>query len=301
MRTTLYQYEPEQLKALQLVELDMLKVIDRICRKYEIPYFLVWGSMLGAVRHKGFIPWDDDIDVGLLREDYERLRKVPAEEWGDKYVLVDPKDNNPLHRLAYPQVHKIGSVFETEYHWKHDKMKGNVSGERMPIWLDVFLYDHIASPKSGRKRWNFVFLLGKLYYYAKCRITPSRDDSLKNKMINCGKMAIYYMLNVFHKPELKICNLIERICQKDNGDYIAIFFTTSKNHMSPCKKDELFPLKEVEFEDMKTFIPKDYDRRMRDRYGNHYMEMPSMDKRINHPPYILNLGDGGSDVINQST
>ena len=300
MTTKLFKYSPEQLKALQQVELAMLKTVDRICRKYDIPYFLVWGSMLGAVRHKGFIPWDDDIDVGMLREDYERLRNVPLEEWGEQYRLVDPKDDNHVHRLAYPQIHKLGSVFETEYHWKHDKMKGNVSGVRMPIWLDVFLYDHIASPESGRKRWNSVFLLGKLYYYAKCRITPARDDSLKNKIINSGKMAVYYLLNVFNKPEFAICKRIERICQKDNGDYIAIFFTTSKSHMSPCKKDELFPLIEVPFEDMRTFIPKDFDRRMRDRYGNHYMDLPGEEKRINHPPFVLNLGEGEGDIINQS-
>ncbi|WP_304597434.1 LicD family protein, partial [Adlercreutzia caecimuris] len=70
------QYDPDDLRQLQLVELEVLLAIDELCARYDIPYFLDSGSALGAMRHGGFIPWDDDIDIGMLREDYERFVAV---------------------------------------------------------------------------------------------------------------------------------------------------------------------------------------------------------------------------------
>ena len=298
--SSLYQYPSETLKALQETELNMLKTIDKICRKYNIKYFLAWGSMLGALRHHGFIPWDDDIDIGMLREDYEKLRQVPEYEWEDMYELVDPSDNNVLHRYAYPQLYKKNSVFITEYHYKHDKMKNNPEGHQMPIWLDIFIFDKIGNVRAAENRWKRVWLLGKFYYYAKCRVSPDRSDSFRNKLINLGKELTYYVLNIIKNPEQRICKQIRQLCTKDVGDNIGVFFTTHKHHMLPCPYAEMFPLTEVQFEDMITFVPKNYDRMMRNRYGEHYMELPPESVRVNHPPFILNLGDGKDDLINQN-
>ena len=80
------------IRTIQLETLENLRVLDRVCKKYDIQYFLVYGSLLGAVRHKGFIPWDDDLDIGLMREDYEKLCKVPAEEWGEDVVICYKHD-----------------------------------------------------------------------------------------------------------------------------------------------------------------------------------------------------------------
>lgn len=296
----LYQYPPEILKNLQQTELQMLKAVDRICRKYDIRYFLAWGSMLGAVRHHGFIPWDDDIDIGMLREDYERLRSVPKEEWEGLYELVDPADENVLHRYAYPQLYKKNSVFVTEYHYKHDHMKNNVENKQMPIWLDIFIFDRIADVKAAQRRWPMVWLLGKLYYYAKCRISPAPEDSLRVKLFNMSKSVIYYLLNIIDTPERRICSRIRNLCTQDEGNNVGVFFTTHRHHMLPCPFNEIFPLKEIDFEDMRTFVPKNYDRMMRNRYGEHYMELPPESARVNHPPFILNLGEGNKDMINQN-
>ena len=83
------QFNPEGslLRKQQMIMLDMVKELDRVCRKHDIPYFLYGGTLLGAVRHNGFIPWDDDLDVGLLRKDYIKLMSVLPEELPDCYVL----------------------------------------------------------------------------------------------------------------------------------------------------------------------------------------------------------------------
>ena len=69
------EYEDKELKQLQQIELDVLKDFVNVCDELELPYFMVGGSAIGTVRHKGFIPWDDDIDVGMLRKDFERFKK----------------------------------------------------------------------------------------------------------------------------------------------------------------------------------------------------------------------------------
>ena len=81
------------LRKVQLVQLEIAKEIDRICKKNNIKYFLIGGSLLGAIRHQGFIPWDDDLDVGMLRDDYEKFLKVAGDELQEKYKIIDWKSD----------------------------------------------------------------------------------------------------------------------------------------------------------------------------------------------------------------
>ena len=81
----LKRYKPEVLKKLHTVQLKMLKDFSEVCDKYEIPYFVVYGTAIGAVRHHGFIPWDDDIDVAMLRVDYNKFFEIFENEMGDEY------------------------------------------------------------------------------------------------------------------------------------------------------------------------------------------------------------------------
>ena len=82
------QYEQDELRRLQLVELDILRDIDKVCREHGIRYFLDSGTLLGAVRHGGFIPWDDDVDLGMPRHDYERFLEIAPRALGDAYVVL---------------------------------------------------------------------------------------------------------------------------------------------------------------------------------------------------------------------
>ena len=90
---------PEEVRTMQLLELDMLEELDRVCRKYDIKYCITYGTLLGAVRHKGFIPWDDDSDIAMLREDYEKFCKIA------NHVLKKPY----YYKLSYEdKVHSFG-------------------------------------------------------------------------------------------------------------------------------------------------------------------------------------------------
>lgn len=96
----------KQLKELQQIQLQMLLEVKRICGKYNIRYSLIGGTLLGAIRHKGYIPWDDDADIGMLREDYEKFRRVCKKELDkDKYYFQDDR-NTKGYRWGYGKLRR---------------------------------------------------------------------------------------------------------------------------------------------------------------------------------------------------
>ena len=120
----------EQLREVQLTELEMLEEVHRICEKRKIPYVIIAGTLLGAVRHGGFIPWDDDVDVALLRKDYERFRKACGEELDtDRFVFQDDR-NTPGYRWGYGKLRRKHTLFLREYQEDMPYFQG--------IFLDVF-------------------------------------------------------------------------------------------------------------------------------------------------------------------
>ena len=106
------EYEPEILNKLHELQLEMLQDLQTICEKYNLQYFAVFGTALGAVRHKGFIPWDDDIDVGMLRKDYEVFIQVVEKEIGDKYQIMTPEVDKMLCYKISTKRNKVYFVFE---------------------------------------------------------------------------------------------------------------------------------------------------------------------------------------------
>ena len=98
--------ERELLRKVQLTQLEIAKEIRRVCEENDIPYFLTCGTLLGAVRHQGFIPWDDDLDVALLRPDYERLLALDDGCWGEKYFLQ--REFSPHWPLHFPSSARTG-------------------------------------------------------------------------------------------------------------------------------------------------------------------------------------------------
>ena len=104
-----YQISHEELKKLQRIELEMLIELDRICRKHQVSYSLDGGTLLGAVRHKGFIPWDDDIDVIMLRPEYEKFRSACETELDQTRFFLQDYKSDPHYRWGYEKLRRLGT------------------------------------------------------------------------------------------------------------------------------------------------------------------------------------------------
>ena len=175
------QYEPKVLKKIQQEELKVLKEFIRICDKYDINYFGVFGTVIGTVRHQGFIPWDDDMDFGMLRDDYEKFKKVAPEEFGDLYGLAGPDCVQKYYNFV-SKMYKKNTRFVTNYD------HGNFE---MGINIDIFVFDDLAMNRKARnKQMKKALFLRKLYMTKNVNFYTSSVFTKGNLMgrIACGLM-----------------------------------------------------------------------------------------------------------------
>ena len=286
----------EDLRKLQLVETGILKAFDSICSKYNIQYFICYGTAIGAIRHRGFIPWDDDIDVGMLRSEYEKLKKVPKSEWGGYCIsLVDPADECDAHLWTYPRLYKNGTIFESGNHYYEiSKRRSDTSDLR--VWLDIFLYDRFDDVQSIEKMSKRIFLLKKLYYYSVSNRVIRKEDPLKRKLVEVIELVAHFLLRLLPNPKKVIWNRIQSLLTYSSGELVTTFDTPYKATSIVCCYADMFPTERVVFEGIEVCIQKNYDSVLRSIYGD-YMQLPPEEKRTTHVPVILDLGDGRGNVV----
>ena len=147
---------PEQFRKMQLTELDMLVEFDRVCRKHNIEYVLFGGSLLGAVRHKGYIPWDDDADIGMLRKDYEKFKKH-MDEMNPNICFFQDHETDPEYRWGYGKLRRTGSKY-VRVGQEHLKCQTG-------IFVDIFPMDDIPKSVIGQilQDWH-CFCLRKILW-----------------------------------------------------------------------------------------------------------------------------------------
>ena len=144
-------FSDEQIELLHNTLFDMLMDIKRVCDKHNITFLLSGGSMLGAVRHKGFIPWDDDLDIMMLRSEYVKFREAVLSEMTDKYDLVEPLDGKYTNKK--PKLFLKNSVFT-------EVVYAGLPAEYRRVFIDVFIIEDIPASESKRK------FIGKIYDFA---------------------------------------------------------------------------------------------------------------------------------------
>ena len=132
------------LKTLQNIELEILDEFIRVCEKNQLTYFLIGGSCIGAVRHHGFIPWDDDIDVGMPREDYEKLVEIAADELNPEYFFQNYHSEKNCG-LIFGKIRKNNTILSENYSYHIHMHQG--------VWIDIFPYDQIGD-KPELSKWD---------------------------------------------------------------------------------------------------------------------------------------------------
>lgn len=280
------EYEPEVLKKIQNVQLEILEAFIQVCEKYDLTYFMLGGTGIGVVRHQGFIPWDDDIDVAMPREDYNRFLEVVDQEIGDKYRILTPLvDKNYACNVTHLQ--KKGTRFVP---YVSRKMKCELC-----IDIDIFPLDHMPDdPKKRRSQLKKTWILNKMIFLCgtPAPIIPLKGIKKWVASVICG--VTHYVLKIFHVSPRFLYKCLVKEATKYNNEptkYINAFEVTM-SHQAYISEKELYPLKKMPFEHLMVNMPNDYDTYLRRLFGD-YMQVPPPEKRVNHCPYILEFGDEG--------
>ncbi len=252
----------EELRRLQLTELEMLEEVDRICRKNGIPYSLDAGTLLGAVRHKGFIPWDDDLDVMLLHKDYERFYEACKKDLDTSRFFFQDYRTDPNYRWGYGKMRRLG----TEYiKAGQEKLK-----QRTGICIDIFDAENIPDGEKERSKYiRQMFCVRKMMYSALGRTNEGNP-----------LMRLWYSL-LYLVPIRTVFRIKNRWTRKVNATRTEnVFFPTwpVKNHPYGFPRRLFDEFTDVEFEGGKYMTIRDYDTYLKIRYGD-YMKLPPVEQR----------------------
>lgn len=267
----------DYVEKLRKSQIEILDEIVRICKKNNIKYFLNYGTLIGTVRHQGYIPWDDDIDIGMTRTDYNKFTTMATKELSDRFELCNYK-NEENHLQNFMKIRLKNTMMVEAYN--EDKIKDQ------GIWVDIFPYDNLKKPNSFS-----IKLRKKLFDYITTMISIKIDvDYYKNSKIK--KIILKIISYLFSVSQLyNIRNHICTIDNKEKTNYICSFDDNFKLCCNGFEYDKFFPVKMSEFEGKKYAIPKEYDYILKMQYGD-YMKIPPKDKQITHNPQILKFEDG---------
>ena len=260
----------EELTALrkyQLVELKIFKEFMRVCEEHDLNWCIGWGTLLGAVRHKGFIPWDDDIDVCMPVDDYLKFREVCHQgALGDEYYFQCHADN--VHDLIYWQ--RIGLKSTTSLPRDYCDVPG-----MWGICIDIFPLapapsrENEAESKKFRAAEKRMDQLASRYYYKK-------EAQLKGGL---RRLYCKFMSRGSDEAHMKEWAAFEHKFLMGQGYEHDTCFSASPGQITAAPFAETI---EIPFEDVMAKAPKDYDRVLTEMYGADYMELPPEEKRVCH-------------------
>ena len=274
------------LKKLHNSEIKILDEIKRVCAKNNLEYFLVGGTLLGAIRHKGFIPWDDDLDIAMPREDYEKFLRIAPTCFENDFVLDDINEN-PNYWQVFAKVRlkktnvEVSNVLE-EY-----------PGEK-GIWVDIFPLDSVPNEKSPffKLKGNVVQKLKSIY------LMKSEYCLTKSKRL---KMFVPIFAGVSMKKMNEIIKNIMISKNSPNNKFLVNYGSQYGIKKQTHLKEKYFPAIDVEFEGKMYKAPNDYDYVLRKIYGDNYMQLPPMEKRVTHNPVKIKFEDGEEVVFDEAT
>ncbi len=279
-------YNPETLKKLQSVEFEMLKAVDEFCRENNIPYFLESGTAIGCARHQGFIPWDDDIDIGIMQEDYPRFIRLFEENPPAGYS-VHTHENTENYPYMFAKVYCEGTRFLAQ--------ESIDAGLESCIYLDVFPHEFVSPDLSQKQAESFIsramFWQRMLYLYYTPNPAVPPTASLRGLKVALSKVG-HTFVRAFMSPAKLARRYDEQIAQLSAGGSPRISnYVASVQDGVIVPASAIFPLDQrMQFEGEEFPVPHNVDEYLRCLYGD-WRQLPPEDKRKTHAPVVLDFGN----------
>lgn len=259
----LQRFKEEQLRACQLKQLSILEEIDRICQRHQINYWLDGGTLLGAVRHGGFIPWDDDIDIAMRQDDLERFINIAPAELREGLFLQTPQ-TEPESKEPIIKVRDLNSFYvEGADNFAADYQKG--------LYVDIF--PMTAYPTLPRQ-WVKRITLG---------ISKSYSILRKAHYYSLRSFAEFFWFGVKYLLCTSLWKVLSTLRPKDTY-FSNILINNGYGIMH--RQDSIFPTSTITFEGKTFRAPSNPDAYLSDLYRN-YMEVPPEEKRKIHSVFIM--------------
>ena len=256
---------------IQQMELGIMEYIHEVCQKIGVKYFLAYGSLIGAVRHNGFIPWDDDMDICMLRDDYEKLQDYMIAHPDERYELMSYKNNV---NYVYPFM----KVQDNHTYLVEEDVRIDSD---MGIYVDIFPVDGYEDDQAFKDKMTKIIKKRQLSCYTFKGI--SNTKSVVNSIIRYVSVIIFY----FTKTNKYVSQIDELAKSRKVDDYELVDYLIYKDMHKPVwKREWLEQTITGVFEGKEFMIPKNYHEILTSDYGD-YMQLPPVDQRVSHHDFKL--------------
>lgn len=272
----------EALKRLQDAELDILADFAAFCDKHHIQWFLESGSALGAIRHSGFIPWDDDIDIGMMREQYEKFLAAARCDYPKGYS-IQTFGETPGCPVLFTKLSKDGTRFVNQETIEAHYDQG--------IFIDIFPYDYLSPDEkvmkkqiSHARKWKYI---AYLYYLKTVKVPHSGVIGAIEK--KACRVFHYVVKRIFSPAKIRDEFERSRTMRKGDGGDRCVCFSSYLMNDFPAEQFAKTDL--ARFGDRDYPVPSNTEDYLVDMYGN-WKTLPAPDKRRTHLPLLIDFGDG---------
>lgn len=272
-------YTEEQIKKIQELEIKNLKELDRVCKEIGVEFFAYGGTLLGTIRHNGFIPWDDDLDVAMTRDNYMKFVKEAPLHLSKEFHLQTPYTDRKTP-FSYTKLRLKGTTYIEYINRNLDIEKG--------IYVDIYPIDNLPdSDEAYFRQYKRFHRMAVLYAWRQSSELDVSGRSVKLFVKKAVKCCVSTVLKLV--PQKCFIRAMDKAATRYNttetGRKGNLYYPKPVNIF-----EKLYPLMDHPFEDRTIKIPNCAEQHLASRYGD-YMSMPPEEKRIGHKPYKLDFGN----------